>query len=410
MADLTKLTSKIALSIWLVAGFGINSAISEELPTASAARVAGDIERTRFVADLSKSVAVRAFALDNPYRVIVDLPQTNFAFPKKSGNKGRGLVSAWRFGLFAAGKSRIVLDVTAPVRIDKAFVLKAVEGQPARLVVDLVKVSAAAFSQAQADAARVVAETTVTPATRKGDRLTVRNAKKSRPLIVIDPGHGGLDAGAVGKAGHSEKDIVLEFSKSLKLRLEKSGRYDVHLTREEDVFLPLRKRVRLARDQRADLLISVHADSVREKNVRGATVYTLSEKASDRQAAALAAKENRSDVIAGLELADEPRDVGDILIDLTRRETKNYSIHFARTLINELRGSTRLIRNAHRSAGFMVLRAPDVPSVLVELGYLSNAKDEKLLVSAEWQTKMVDEIAIAVRTYFGPRLAGGLSK
>ncbi len=405
-ARITRLTFAGLLAGMMVAG----PSVAQDVAVATATRIVGDSERTRFVVDLSDKVTVRTFALSNPYRVIIDLPQTRFDFPRGTGVSGRGLISQWRFGQFAAGKSRIVLDIENPARIDEAFVIPATDNEPARLVVNLTRISKAEFSRILANPQQREAMASASPSSRKGDRLPVAPGKKTRPMVVIDPGHGGLDTGAVGRGGLVEKDLVLRFAGILRDQLKATGHYDVHMTRSDDTFLPLRKRVRIARDLRADLFISVHADSVREKTVRGASIYTLSEKASDRTAAALAAKENRSDIIAGLELEDEPRDVTDILIDLTRRETKNFSIHFARTLIEELRGTTRLIRNTHRSAGFIVLRAHDVPSVLLELGYLSNKKDEGLLGSQDWMEKMAGEVALAVRSYFGPRFAAGAQK
>lgn len=401
-----------SLTIFLLSALflGLGSAISHAdlPPVATDARVAGDANRTRFVADLSKKVKLSAFILANPYRVIVDLPETRFKFDSKKGKSGRGLISAWRYGLFAPGKSRIVLDLTGPAKIEKAFVLPASGDQPARLVVDMAKTSLAAFRSRQARErlerrkAGSVARLNDTTIVKK------RKGKGARPTVVIDPGHGGIDSGATGRKGTIEKDIVLAFAKILKEKLQASDRYDVLLTRETDRFLTLNNRVVFARSHGADLFISVHADSVRQKWVRGATVYTQSEKASDSVAHEIAIAENKSDIIAGVELENEPPVVSDILIDLTRRETKNFSIHFARTLVVSMKTAGRLNKNPHRSAGFRVLRAHDVPSVLLELGYLSNSKDEKLLVDIEWQKKMADSVSAAVTEFFRMRIARGI--
>ncbi len=375
-------------------------------PRASGARVIGDADRTRFVMDLSTGVDVSAFALADPYRVVVDLPEVAFDLPAGVGAAGRGLVKGFRYGLIGRGKSRIVIDAGGPVLIDKAFVLPPVEGQPARLVVDLLGATPASFAAEQARTAvarRSMAEISVS----KSDRLPsgLARADRARPLVVIDPGHGGIDPGTVAGNGVREKDVVLAFAAELKKKLEAGGRVDVIMTRGDDTFVSLGDRVRIAHEHEADLFISVHADATPEDFVRGATVYTLSDKASDRQAAALAAKENASDVIAGLDLSVETNEVSDILIDLARRETRNFSLVFARDLVTSLATSTRMIRNPHRAAGFQVLKAPDVPSVLVELGYLSNAQDESLLTSAEWRTRVADSFADSITRYFGQRLA-----
>ncbi|WP_417689569.1 N-acetylmuramoyl-L-alanine amidase [Roseibium sp.] len=368
------------------------------------ARVAGDLVRTRFILDLEGQMDVAMSGLADPYRLILDLPEVGFSLPDDAGKEGRGLVSAWRYGLFAAGKSRIVIDVNEPVSIDKTFVLPAVDDQPARLVIDLVKTTRDDFLEFVRISREEMKQRN---GGRKGDRLDAPEAKGDRPVIVLDPGHGGIDTGAEGIAGTLEKAVVLDFASILKRRLEETGRYSVHLTREDDTFIPLGKRVEIGHRLEADLFISIHADSVRRgrKVVRGATVYTLSEEASDDLAGELAESENMSDIIAGVELQDEPTEVTDILLDLARRETRNFSVHYARTLVSELKSAVKLINNPHRSAGFRVLKAHDVPSVLVELGYLSNEHDEKLLISDEWRDRMAGAIVASVDNFFRPRLA-----
>jgi N-acetylmuramoyl-L-alanine amidase len=366
----------------------------QAIPMASASRLGGDDTRTRFVLDLDREVPFHVFALADPYRVIIDLPQINFQMPSNSGQSGRGLVSAYRYGLFARGKSRIVLDIDGPARIDKAFALAPEAGQPARLVIDLVATSREAFLQemSRLQTARAPPRPAEAPGLHRGD---------SRELvIVIDPGHGGIDGGAVGPGGELEKDLVLEFARTLKSQLEEVGRYKVLLTRDDDIFLSLRERVEFARRNGADLFISVHADKFSTESVSGATVYTVSERASDAETAALAAKENKADLIAGLDLEDEPDEVTDILIDLTRRETKNFSVRLAERLVSSLRGSIRLNKNPHRYAGFRVLKAPDVPSVLIELGYISNSNDVRELNSSAWRTRAATAIARALKRYF----------
>jgi len=225
--------------------------------------------------------------------------------------------------------------------------------------------------------------------------------------IVIDPGHGGIDGGAEGINGTAEKTITLAFALELKEQLAKTGSYDIFLTREKDEFLRLDERVRIARQHEADLFISIHADTIRLKDIRGATVYTVSDKASDAEAAALAVRENLSDQLAGIETEEDNHEVADILADLIRRETHSFSVRFARSLVGELSSTVELINNPHRSAGFKVLKAPDVPSVLVELGYLSNPKDEAKLRDPAWRGKAVERISAAVAHFADERAAAG---
>jgi N-acetylmuramoyl-L-alanine amidase len=226
---------------------------------------------------------------------------------------------------------------------------------------------------------------------------------------MLDPGHGGIDNGAKAASGELEKDVVLQFAHILRQRLEQSGKYRVTLTRSDDTFIPLAERVHIARGQGAALFVSIHADAIpkSEGQAEGATVYTLSENASDTEAARLAEAENRADAIAGVDLTAEPDDVANILVDLAQRETKTYSMQFAKLAVGELKATARLHKNPMKAAGFKVLTAPDVPSVLVELGYMSTKDDLKLLTSGAWQAKTAAALAQAIDTYFAPRLARG---
>jgi len=386
-------------------GTGGESRAEEVKPTVLGARVAGDESRTRFVLDMDRQVKPAIKGLANPYRLIIDLPEVSFSIPHDAGSEGRGLVADWRFGLFAVGKSRIVMDLTGPVDVDKTFFLPAVDDQPARLVVDLVSSTPDRFAEF-VETSRPEPTEKNKNSSEKSDKLTAQKST-GKPVIVLDPGHGGIDSGATGVAGTLEKAIVFDFSKLLQEKLNETGLYEVHLTREDDTFVSLSRRVEIGHELAADLFISVHADSVRRgrKFARGSTVYTLSEKASDQLAEDLAESENLSDVIAGVDLEEEPTDVTDILLDLARRETRSFSVYFARTLVSELKSAVRLINNPHRFAGFRVLKAHDVPSVLVELGYLSNEHDEKLLVTDEWRERMANAMTEAVNAFFRPRLA-----
>jgi N-acetylmuramoyl-L-alanine amidase len=366
------------------------------------ARVAGDYERTRFIADLSKKVDVHVFALANPYRVIVDAPDVNFQMPEGIGKEKRGLITAYRYGLFAPGKSRIVIDVGGPFLIDKAFVLEPRDDQPARLVVDLVPTDEKTF-QAKLKESRPTEEASASPVPLPQPAPRPPDAK---PVIVLDPGHGGIDPGTSSADGVTEKEVVLAFAKVLKAKLEATGRYDVYLTREDDTFLPLRERVEFAQKKGASLFLSIHADYFPKQTEKatGATVYTLSEEASDEEAKELAAKENFSDVLAGVALpSDSDEVVANILIDLAQRETQNRSTVFARSIVGEL--ASNLHTRKLRSAGFRVLKAPDVPSVLLELGFLSNPDDEKHLESDAWRDRMGNSVVEAIDGYFAKRIA-----
>jgi N-acetylmuramoyl-L-alanine amidase len=292
-----------------------------------------------------------------------------------------------------------VVDVKRPVAIDKAFVLDAVEGQPARLVLDLTPSDRKTFLQSRA--------------AREGDPTgaiasTAPPKTNDLPVVVIDPGHGGVDPGASGPQGASEKEIVFEFAKRLKEKIEAGGERRVVLTRDDDTFVSLPGRVKIARDNAAALMISIHADTLQDPfGVRGATVYTLSGKASDKEAAKLADKENRADLIAGLDLSDEPEEVAGILFELARRETSAFTAQFAKGLVRELKKAAKLNKNPLRSAGFRVLKAPDVPSVLLELGYLSSKEDAKLMMSEAWREQATQAVAEAVDRYFATRIAQG---
>lgn len=380
--------------------------VEAPFPVATDVRLGGDDTQTRFVVDLNRQIDLRAFTLADPYRVVVDLPQVVFQLPAKAGETGRGLVKAFRFGLVMQGGSRIVLDLKRPARIERAFVLEPTDGQPARLVLDLSTVDRETFMRTLAVENRARRpEPAKSPSPDRDTETKV--SSDPRPLIVVDPGHGGIDNGTSAPSGETEKAIVLEFSLALRDRLEKTGRYRVAMTRSDDTFVALGDRVRMARAQQAALFISVHADALArgDGEARGGTIYTLSDTASDAEAARLAEAENRADVIAGVDLTAEPGDVADILIDLAQRETRTFSTQFARTLVGELKSVARMHKHPLKSAGFKVLKAPDVPSVLVELGYVSNRQDLKSLVSETWRARTADSIVQAVDTFFSTRLA-----
>jgi N-acetylmuramoyl-L-alanine amidase len=379
-------------------------------PVASDARLAGDAKLTRFVLDLDKTIQFHAFALDDPYRVVIDIAQVNFRLPPGTGTSGRGLVKAFRYGMVMPGGSRVVFDLAGPARIANATMLDAANDQPPRLVVELEEVDRPTFLQSlhanpRPELKPAVSESVAAVAPQAAPAKPA-SPQDSRPVIVVDPGHGGVDNGT--RSGEEmEKNLVLAFGLALRDRLEKSGKYRVVMTRSDDTFIPLDDRVKVAHSQSAALFVSIHADYLPrgEGDAQGATIYTVSDKASDAEAERLAESENRADAIGGVDLREEPTEVADILIDLAQRETRTFSNRFARLLMGEMKGTVRMHKNPLKSAGFRVLKAPDVPSVLVELGYVSNKGDLEHLVSESWRSKTVAAMGQAIDVFLAKRLA-----
>ena len=361
-------------------------------------------EGTRVVLDLSEAPGYRAFTLADPYRVVIDLTEVDWNLPGGRPPAGAGLVEALRFGLFAVGTSRVVLDVRGPVRIRHVGVIPATAGQPVRLVLDLEPVDSDTFRKSLP--AGPVLSASVAPPGPPPAAARLPPVKPSGPgarikrIIVVDPGHGGVDPGTIGISGTMEKTITLAMAKELKKQLEATGAYEVVLTRTRDIFIRLRDRLAIARAAKAALFLSLHTNSSETSSLRGAAVYSLSEEASDEEAAALAAKENKADLIAGVDLSNESEVVTNILIDLAQRETMNLSAHFAGILVGALGRGSLMLPKPHRYADLAVLKAPDVPSVLIELGYLSGAKDEALLRSPVYRAKLAGAIIGAIDDYF----------
>lgn len=387
-----------------------NASVAPKAAEVRQVRVSVNGGKTHFHMTLSSGVRAEIFTLANPYRVIVDLPDVAFKLPDGTGQKGEGLISAFRYGLFADHKGRVVIDAAGPVRIEGAKMTPSGRGSEVSLEMELVSISEAEFGVGTG-AAHSAAEST-TPAARPAifDDPLSGGADAKKPLVLIDPGHGGIDPGAVGPNSLLEKSVVLEVARRIERRLKVTGRYRVAMTRERDVFLSLDQRVSVSRELGADLFISLHADSLASKEfatqVRGATVYTLSERASDEQARLMAEKENASDQAAGIAsrgLGVENEDVRGILIDLMKRETSNFSTDFSNLLVARLKQSVSVSRDPQRSAAFRVLKQTRAPSVLVELGYLSNDTDAKLMRQAEWQGKVARSIVAAVDAFFDKR-------
>jgi len=405
LADVRRrVVSGILLFIFLLAGLA-----AAPLASASGApldvtgyKMAGDAVHTRVVMNFDREPEPKWFLLRGPHRLVIDLPDAHFSLDAKD-LKPHGLIRSVRYGQIGEGVSRFILTARGPFTVEKVDILKNEDAPGYRLAMDISAGSERQFEEALA----IQAQTTGSTTTPKTDRIPEEKRADKRFTIVIDPGHGGIDGGAEGLNGTVEKTITLAFARQLKERLAQGGKYDIYMTRDKDEFLRLDERVRIAREHEADLFISIHADTIRLKGIRGATVYTVSEKASDAEAQALADRENLSDKLAGIEIEEDNQDVADILIELIRRETHNFSLKFAHSLVGELSDTVGLINNPHRSAGFRVLKAPDVPSVLIELGYLSNPEDEEQLRDPDWRGKAAESIARAVDSFATAKMAVG---
>jgi N-acetylmuramoyl-L-alanine amidase len=351
---------------------------------------------TRIVLDLTNAVPYSAFLLGSPYRLVIDLPEVAWSANGGSKQETVGLVERLRYGHFRPGNSRVVVDLMGPAKILRHRVLK----EPDRIVFDIAPVRTASFA-----AGRKVGIQGWKPPSSRSVPVPGRkpgNAGGKR-VVVIDAGHGGVDPGAV-RGRTYEKRITLAVANAVKEQLEKSGRYRVVMTRSRDVFLELRERIDVAHANSGDVFISLHADTHPKRATRGASVYTLSQKASDKEVAALAAKENNADMIAGTQIdpATYSDETMDILRDLQRRQTDRHSVIFARILTSQLDKNAVGVaqRKAHRFAGFVVLKSPTVPSVLVELGYLSNQSDRKILQTSRFRGRVAKAVLASLDQYF----------
>jgi len=373
------------------------------LPVVIDARIGEHADGTRFVVEVSDPINVRMFTLSSPNRVVLDMPEVLWRLQNAAQPSGKGLVKSYRYGLFRPGDARFVIDLNAPVRAAEPMILPPSDGYGYRVVLDLAPTTQAVFDRtagwpADMRAKENAAETVASIAPPKNTAQTPEAHGKK--IVVIDAGHGGIDSGTIGVDGSMEKNLVLDEAIRLGRVLEKRG-YTVHLTRNTDIYIPLRERVNIARGYDADLFISLHADSNPDQSVQGLSVYTLSESGSDKEAAALAKKENQSDIIAGVDLSGDNSPVASILIDLAQRETMNRSSHFAQNVVSGLSGATDILpREPHRSAAFAVLKAPDVPAVLIELGYLSNPHDCRQMGTDVWRNRVANAIADAVDRQF----------
>lgn len=418
----------LALFISLIGLIPIHSA---RALTIDSVRFGAHPDKMRLVVELDQSATFKTFVLETPYRLVIDLPRYNWQAGQVSKPKG-GLIKDIRTGVLNDTISRLVIDVASPVAIQSAFLLPMAGNKPNRLVIDFKKVPASVFNDNKSkrygtldsnisDAPqkqttnnvnisapeRIVAPTSIVTPTHKPAHTVatkpspIAKSPLRKPLIVIDAGHGGADPGAIGKNQVFEKKVTLAAALELKKQLEQTGRYRVYLTRTNDKFIKLHQRVNIARTKEADMFISLHADSIADPNVRGASIYTLSNKASDAQTAKLAKRENRADLIAGVDLRHEDKEVSDILIDLAMRDTMNQSKYFANTVVETLKTKgIPILGRTHRYAGFAVLKAPDIPSVLIEMGFMSNNQDVALLSTPSYRRKMASALTQSIDRYF----------
>ncbi|HEX2582384.1 MAG TPA: N-acetylmuramoyl-L-alanine amidase [Dongiaceae bacterium] len=382
---------------WLV---GVVSHDACAKPDVLDAKLGLQPDLTRVLFTLSGKIEYKIFTLADPYRIVIDMEEVNWRLPQGEKLLGQGAVTAMRYGRFKPGTSRIVIDLSGPVRVAQAVFLPGARPKETRLLIDLAPDSDARFRKSVSDTNRLRPPPTQQAAADAAPIAAAKKPKRRRPLIVIDPGHGGVDPGTISGDGVYEKDIVLAIARAVRAEIQASGRYQVRLTRDSDTFIPLRDRFRLARKAKADLFLSLHADANPNPRTRGASVYTLSDKGSDAEAEALAVKENKADVIAGLDLSGETPLVTNILIDLAQRDNNNQATRFASLLVGELSKEELLLEKPQRSASFAVLKAPDIPSALLENGYLSNTIDGKLLRDKKQQKKIAKAILRAFDLYF----------
>ena len=403
------------LLLWHGPALAQTDAATAVLPDILGARVTTIPDRARLILDLSLPTRFATIALDGPNRIAVDVKAGSLKFDRPPAAIGPGLVSSYTVTMTGGGRARVVLTLAGPAQVQQAYVLDAFADQPARLVVDLISDTAENFAAkvasdhaAAANGAPPLTQTSTAPGGTEAAQAQspaapatpVETPAKTKPLIVLDPGHGGTDSGARASNGLMEKNIVLAFALKLQDLLVKSGRFDVALTRSDDSYLTLEQRVQLARDNKADLFISLHADTFQQPQIHGTSIYTRDEKATDVLDKVLADNENKTDIVAGFAVPKMTPAVVDVLVELMRRQMRKQSFIAAEAMIHELQPSVELRRFPIRQADFFVLQAPDVPSMLVELGFLSNSDDIANLVKPDWQSRVVEALARGISAYF----------
>ena len=350
---------------------------------------------TRFVIDLNKKVSPNIFGLEDPYRIVIDLPQVEFFIPQNREKISGGHIKGLRYGFFTPGNGRLVIDLRGPIKVKNNFMIPPQDSKKWRLVFDFISTTREEFIETMGPRQRHIRDE------YSHSKNLRKKINKRLPVIAIDAGHGGVDPGAIGVSGVNEKNLVLDYVKELDRQLRATNRIKTVLIRDDDTFVSLRNRMAKARGMNSDLFLSLHANAHKDNTVRGFSAYTLSEKASDVEAQQLANKENKSDVIGGLNLGPYSDEVQNILIDFAQAKTNELSIIFARDiLLKEASKSIILLKRPWRSAGFTVLKAPDVPSILIELGYITNKEEKNLLNNSEYKRKLCAVMKRAILKYF----------
>ncbi|WP_339522909.1 N-acetylmuramoyl-L-alanine amidase [Pseudomonas sp. EL_65y_Pfl2_R96] len=344
--------------------------------------------KLRLVFDLSGPVQYKTFSLSAPERLIIDLSGANLSGDFSQLVLSNTVIRAIRSGHFGQGDTRIVLDLSGPVQLN-SFLLPPQDGQGHRLVLDLKTATPLQIAAAPAE---------------KREPVTDKSHPKRDIVVVVDPGHGGKDPGAVGAKGEREKDVVLSIAQLLAKRLKREKGFDVKLVRNDDFFVPLRKRVEIARKHNADMFISVHADAAPRLTASGASVYCLSEGgATSATARFMAQRENGADLLGAtslLNLKDKDPMLAGVILDMSMNATIAASLQLGSTVLGSLAGITTLHQKRVEQAGFAVLKSPDVPSILVETGFISNARDSQRLVTARHQQAVADGLFEGLQRYF----------
>lgn len=442
--------SVIRLAIVTLGAANLQGPAKAAATTATLAAITVEADATQFSLDLSAAITAEVFTVGTPYQVIVDLPEITFKLPSDAGQTAKGLIKAFRFGAFGERRARIVIDTQGPVEVTNATLSSAATSHNTdahKLQLQMRPISAASFGigtgtretasqnlpvdqlppplaspltppSSAAATAGAPSRSTTTAVTRAiptsvetrpaiFDTAPAQREPPARPVIMIDPGHGGIDPGAVGPGKTAEKTVVLAVASALRSALVATGRYDVQMTRSTDVFVALDKRVELSTRAQADVFVSLHADTIENrqmaKTIRGASIYTLSEKASNEEARLMAEKENAADLAAGLKPTSgtNPDDAKPILFDLLARETASFSHLLSRSMVAALAARAHpLAHEPNRAAAFRVLRQPNAPSVLIELGFLSNPAEEQRMNEPDWQRQIASAIAAALDAYF----------
>lgn len=402
--------------ILAVAVFACGDARAQNVPSIVEVRAGTQANgETRFVLEISDVLSYQVFILESPPRLVVAMPTHEWKLPRQGQLPLSTLLKSYRYESFALSGGRVVVTSGQPIRVKRSFILPEESEKRVRIVVDVEIVDESGLGENDpgdgideifleflplAPSSRPLPSAALPPTLAPAPLPRARIETTRRPVIVLDAGHGGVDPGAQGGLGTKEKDVVLEFVHELARQLREHGGYHVVLTREGDMGIRLRSRVLRARDSLADLLVSVHADALDQVDVGGFAVYTLSEIASDEEAASLVRQENAADVLIGVDLNQETDEVRSILIDLSQRETKNSSVKFAHMLLDRVGEKTSLLSKSHRFGDFRVLKAPDIPSVLVELGFLTNQEDESKIASAAWRRMVARQFVLAVGDFF----------